>query len=71
MTLKIDTQLNAPVLGKLVKWFKVYFLYCPKHIVQLKELVYQNTSNEPLFYLIRNDVHIKSAITILATFLYY
>jgi len=31
--------------------------------VHLKELenVYQNTSNEPLFYLIRNDVHIKFA----------
>jgi len=31
--------------------------------VHLKELenVYQNTSNEPLFYLIRNDVHINSA----------
>jgi len=31
--------------------------------VYLKELehVYENTSNEPLFYLIRNDVHIKFA----------
>jgi len=31
--------------------------------VHLKELerVYQNTSNEALFYLTRNDVHIKFA----------